>query len=153
MNRWPRHAGAWAFGWRFIMTFVRINRSNTGRHARFSKALPVSMWTTSPHRCATLRCCPHAHRHHKAKGMCDPCYSKNLESHKKVTNCPHVDKRHFKKGMCQLCFFKELNSGKKITECLHCDKPSFRNGMCESCYRKILKRQKKVTNCPHFDKP
>jgi hypothetical protein len=24
---------------------------------------PVSMWTTLPHRCATLRRCPHTHRH------------------------------------------------------------------------------------------
>jgi putative transposase len=28
-----------------------------------AKGLPVSVWTTLPHRCATLRRCPHTHRH------------------------------------------------------------------------------------------
>jgi putative transposase len=61
--QWPRHARAWAFGWRSTMTCDRISHSHIRRRVKFSKTLPVSMWTTLLHRYATLRRCPHAHRH------------------------------------------------------------------------------------------
>jgi putative transposase len=44
-------------------TSGRIRRWVIGRRVRFSRAKPVSMWITPPHRYATLRRYPHAHRH------------------------------------------------------------------------------------------
>jgi putative transposase len=45
----------------------RTRRSAVGRHAWFMKGRPVSMWTTLPHRSATLPRRPHTHRHINSK--------------------------------------------------------------------------------------
>jgi putative transposase len=63
MVRWPKRVRASAAGWGSTMRSGRTRRWAIGRHAWFMKRQPVSMWTTLPHRFATLPRCPHTHRH------------------------------------------------------------------------------------------
>jgi putative transposase len=56
-----------ADGSRSTTTSGRTRLWTIGRHAWFSRAKPVSMWTTLPRCFAPLLRCPHAHRHNSNK--------------------------------------------------------------------------------------
>ena len=52
--------------------------------------------------------CPHPHRKHYAKNMCNNCYHR-LGRNRKAWECPHADRPHYAKGKCQNCYLNEYH--------------------------------------------
>lgn len=81
----------------------------------------------------------------KAKGLCDRCYTKQLELPIIICSSCGEKKKQYVKGLCLKCYTKKRTSNIIICKGCGLKKPYFALEMCNSCYEK--QRKQPVIKC------